>query len=51
MRLTNAVRAQKAAINTMGKALEQVEREAGLQGLVVLSGPDLEFGGNIRVIR
>lgn len=49
--LTGVSRAQRAAINTLGKALGQVEREAGMIGVVVLAGPDPEHGGSIRVIR
>ena len=44
-------RSQKAAANTMGLALQQVERESGCQGIVVLSFPDPLVGGNVKVIR
>lgn len=49
--LTNTSRAQKAAFNTMGMALAQVEREAGLLGVVILVGADPELGGSLRVAR
>lgn len=35
----------------MGLALKQVEREAGLIGIVILSGADPALGGAIRVAR
>lgn len=35
----------------MGLALEQVEREAEIVGVVILGCPDPELGGAIKVIR
>lgn len=49
--LTHIHRAQKAAVNTMGLALAQVEREANMIGVVVLACADPELGGTIKVAR